>query len=193
MNHHSFAAILVLVLAASPPTRAADYAIDPNHTQVLFTYDHFGFSHITGRFGDVSGHIEFDPAAPEKSSVEADVPLASLSTGGARLDQDLGGVRFFDAQAFPIAHFKSNKVSVVGQDRLAVAGDLTIHGVVQPVVMQVTINRTGMHPLKKVPAIGLDATVTLSRSAFGLGAMVPLVGDEVTVHITMEAQQPAAK
>jgi polyisoprenoid-binding protein YceI len=45
--------------------------------------------------------------------------------------------------------------------------------------------------MKKVPALGFDATTTIKRSDFGLGAYVPNVSDEVRIRITTEALQGA--
>lgn len=185
------AALFALVLA--PSVLAAEYTIDARHSQVLFTYAHMGFSHITGRFTEVSGRFDFDPAAPAKSSIEVDLPMASLSTGVVGLDNDLNGDGFFDAAKFPNAHFKSTKVVEKGKDQLAVSGDLTIHGVTKPVVLDVTINNMGMHPMKKVPAVGFDATATIKRSDFGIARLIPIGSDDVVLRITLEAQQPKAK
>jgi len=53
----------------------------------------------------------------------------------------------------------------------------------------VTINKIGEHPMAKVPAAGFDATTTILRSDFGVGGYAPLVGDEVTIRITVEARK----
>ncbi len=184
------AALLAMVLA--PTVFAAQYIINDRHTQVTFTYTHMGFSHISGRLTQPSGHFEFDPAAPANSSIDVDLPMSSLSFGIPALDNDLKGESFLDVEKFPTAHFKSNKVTVLGKDKLAVAGDLTIHGVTQPVVFDVTINGIGPHPMYKVPAVGFDASATIKRSDFGVGGMLKAATDEVQLHITMEAQQAAA-
>lgn len=184
------AALVALVLA--PAVLAAEYKINDRHTQVMFTYTHMGFSHISGRLTQPSGRFEFDPAAPAKSSIDVDLPMSSLSFGIPALDDDLKGDRFFDVEKFPTAHFKSNKVTVLGKDRLSVAGDLTIHGVTQLVVFDVTINGIGPHPMYKVPAAGFDASATIKRSDFGIGGALKVATDEVELHITMEAQEAAA-
>ena len=118
------------------------------------------------------------------------IPLASLSTGVPKLDTHLSSADFFDAATFPTASFKSSKVSVVSPGKLKVAGDMTIHGVTRPVVLDVTINQLGEHPMRKSPAAGFDASATIKRSDFGVGGMVPMVSDEVRLDITLEAQQP---
>ena len=182
--------LATLIAAASFSAQAADkYDIDPTHTQVQFTYNHLGFSNITGRFDEVKGDFLFDAADPTKSSVSITIPVASISTGVAKLDEHLLKADFFDATQFPTATFKSTGVTAAGEGKLAVAGDLTIHGVTRPVVLAVTINGIGEHPMRKLPAAGFDATATIKRSDFGVGAYVPAVGDEVTLSITVEATQ----
>jgi polyisoprenoid-binding protein YceI len=180
--------LATLIAAASFSAQAADkYDIDPTHTQVQFTYNHMGFSNITGRFDEVKGDFLFDAADPTKSSVSITIPVASISTGVDKLDEHLLKADFFDATQFPTATFKSTGVTAAGEGKLAVAGDLTIHGVTRPVVLDVTINGVGEHPMRKLPAAGFDATAKINRSDFGVGAYVPAVGDEVTLSITVEA------
>jgi polyisoprenoid-binding protein YceI len=180
--------LATLIAAASFSVQAADkYDIDPTHTQVQFTYNHMGFSNITGRFDEVKGEFLFDAADPTKSSVSITIPVASISTGVAKLDEHLLKADFFDATQFPTATFKSTGVTAAGEGKLAVAGDLTIHGVTRPVVLDVTINGVGEHPMRKLPAAGFDASARIKRSDFGVGAYVPAVGDEVTLSITVEA------
>ena len=184
---------MLLALAFAGAASAARYEIDANHTQVEFTYSHLGFSNITGRFGEVDGHFDFDPANPAASKIDVTLPMASLSTGVPKLDSHLASPDFFDAEKFPVATFKSNKVTVLDKDRLSVDGDLTIHGVTRPVVLAVSINKLGDHPMRKTPAVGFDATTTIKRSEFGIDRMVPAVSDAVRLDITLEAQQPKAK
>ena len=93
----------LLALAFAGSASAARYEIDANHTQVRFTYTHMGYSHITGRLGQVSGNFDFDPARPAASSIDVQVPLASLSTGVPKLDSHLSSADFFDAASFPMA------------------------------------------------------------------------------------------
>ena len=179
----------LLALATGPALASQPYAIDPSHTQVEFTYSHFGFSNITGRFDKVESEFHFDPADPATSRVKVTIPVESLSTGVAKLDEHLLSADFFDAVQFPTATFTSTGVTVAGEGRLAVAGELTIHGVTRPVVMDVTINKVGTHPVSQKPAVGFDAVFEIKRSEFGVGGFAPAVSDEVRIEITVEAQQ----
>ncbi|MBS0213487.1 MAG: YceI family protein [Proteobacteria bacterium] len=189
------ASLLVAAFAfASASAFAAEpYTIDPNHTQVEYTYTHFGYSHITGRLNKVEGDFLFDAKDPTKSSIQVDIPIATISVGVPELDAELQSEMFFDAAKYPLASFKSSAVTRIDADHLAVAGDLTMHGITKPATFQVTINKIGTHPMRGVPAVGLDATTTVKRSDFGLNYLVPNVSDEVSIHATMEAYAPKAK
>lgn len=189
MTFRRLALSALLAVATFPALAAEKYEIDPTHTQVQFTYSHLGFSNITGRFDQVQGDFRFDVADPTQSSVSITIPVQSISTGVDKLDEHLLKADFFDAAQFPTATFTSTGVTAAGEGKLAVAGDLTIHGVTRPVVLDVTINKVGEHPMRKRPAAGFDARATLKRSDFGVGAYVPMVGDEVTLSITVEAFQ----
>jgi polyisoprenoid-binding protein YceI len=180
----------LLGLIAAMPAAAAVYEIDARHTQVFFTYTHGGYSHLRGRLNEVSGRFDFDPADPAKSSIEVQLPLSSLSTGVPKLDAHLQSPDFFDAARFPTASFKSTKVTVLGKDKLSVAGDLTMKGVSKPVVFEVTINSTAPSSFSKLPAAGFDAHATIRRSEFGVDAMLGAVPDEVQIDISMEARVP---
>jgi polyisoprenoid-binding protein YceI len=178
----------LLALATFSAQAADSYTIDPTHTQVEFTYSHFGFSNITGRFDTVESEFLFDPQDPTQSSVKVTIPMASLSTGVEKLDTHLLSADFFDAEKYPTATFTSTGVTAAGEGRLQVAGDLSIHGVTRPVVLDVTINKIGEHPMAKTPAAGFDARTTIKRSDFGVGNYAPAVSDEVLIEITVESR-----
>jgi polyisoprenoid-binding protein YceI len=177
-------------LASGAAFAADPYTIDPNHTQVEYTYSHLGFSHITGHLSNVEGDFLFDAKDPTKSSIQVHVPIDTITVGVKALDDELVKESFFDAAKYPLATFQSTKVTSRGKDKLAVAGDLTIHGITKPVTFDVTVNKVGMNPMRGVPAAGFDAVTTVKRSDFGLTKYVPNVGDEVTLHITMETYAP---
>ena len=179
-----------LAFASGAAVAADPYTIDPNHTQVEYSYSHMGFAHIIGHFTGVEGDFLFDPKDPTKSSIQVNVPMNTISVGVPALDDELRSDMFFDATKFPTATFQSTKVTSAGPNHLAVAGDLTIHGVTKPVTFDVAINKVGMHPMRGVPAAGFDATAVVKRSDFGVSKYVPNVSDEVTIHVTMETYAP---
>lgn len=189
-------ALLTAALAlASTAAFAAPvtYKIDPNHTNVLASWSHFGFSHPSINFGQADGSIVYDAEDVSKSSVQVTLPLKGLSAFAEDFYDHLTSADWFDAAKYPDASFKSTKVEAAGEGKLKVSGDLTVKGVTKPVVLDVALNKSAEHPLGKRQAIGFDATATVKRSEFGLSNYVPNVSDEVTLRITTEAMVPKAE
>ena len=179
--------------AAAIQIAAGTYKLDPTHTDVLVQWSHMGFSNPSAHFGNADGTLVYDAADVGKSSVEVTLPLSGLNSFTAKFDEHLRSADFFDAAKFPTATFKSTKVEAAGTNKLTVTGDLTVKGITKPVVLDVTVNGSGEHPMAKVPSVGFDATTTLKRSDFGVGAYAPAVSDDVKVRITTEASIPKAE
>ena len=181
-----------LVLVAVP-IYATTYTLDPDHTQGVFRWNHLGFSSPAAQFSQGEGTLEFDQADPTRSSVRVTIPLTSMSTGVAGLDENFQSSDFFDYAKFPAATFKSSQVQKGATHApLKVDGELSLHGITKSVALDVTINKVGINPRNHVPTVGFEAMATLKRSDFGLGLFVPQVSDEVQVHITAEAAEKSA-
>ena len=181
--------LLTSLLAASASAFAAPqtFNIDPTHTQVTFTWNHFGFSNPSARLEDIKGAVVVDQADWAKSSVEVTMPLSGLHTGVPKLDEHMKTPDFFDAAKFPDVTFKSTKVTRTGAETLDIAGDLTVHGVTKPVTLHAHVNKIGENKMIGSQTAGFDADATLKRSDFGVNKYVPMVGDEIKVHITVSA------
>lgn len=181
-------ACLLCVSGAPAIAAQAAYTLDPGHTQVQFNWSHLGFSNPGASFDDISGTLLWDAAEVSKSSVKVSMSVESVHSHVRQLDQKLRSAEFFDAAKFPKITFNSTKVErTAASNMLKVTGDLTVHGVTKPVVLEVRLNNAGNHPMLKIPAIGFDAATTFKRSDFGVAGGVPMVGDEIFVRITAEA------
>jgi polyisoprenoid-binding protein YceI len=172
------------------PTPGA-YGLDASHSHVGFSVRHLMVSKTKGRFADVSGtiHIADDPLA---SSVEVEIPVASIDTRDETRDGHLRSADFFDADNHPTLRYRSTKVTAAGGDRWTVDGELTVRGVTQPVQLEVTFEGGAKDPWGN-SKIGFTARGELDREAFGLtwnqaletGGV--LVGKTVRLEIDAEA------
>jgi polyisoprenoid-binding protein YceI len=170
---------------------AATYTIDPKHTQIVFGVKHMGLSTFFGRFGYATGSLIFDPAAPEKSALSAQIDMNNLTTHWDELDQQLKA-SVFHIDKFPNATFVATQSVKTGPNTGTVTGNLTIAGVTKPVTLNVTFNGGRNSPIPLQPyRIGFDATGTLRRSDFGLNHAIwsGMVGDEVTLWIECELEK----
>ena len=190
------AAIVTLVLApaaawaqSSPDpsqVKAGTFAADPGHTKITWSISHFGFSTYVGQFSQVAATLKLDPKALGAASLEATIQTASVGTFNPTLDTHLKAPDFLDVAKFPTATFKTTSVKTTGERTADVTGDLTLHGVTKPVVIQATFNRSGANPADKTYRLGFSGKTTIKRTEFGIKSYAPVLGDEVTLQIDAE-------
>jgi polyisoprenoid-binding protein YceI len=180
-------ALSILLLASLPAFAAEKYNIDAGHSVVTFGWNHFGFSNPTARFEKIDGVLNLDKSDITKSSVTVTLPIDGLHTGVEKLDAHLKTDEFLDAVKYPTITFNSTKVEKVGAEGLKITGDLTVHGVTKSVTLNGKINKIGDNPMMKVASAGFDADIVLKRSDFGVNKYVPMVSDEIPVHITLDS------
>ena len=167
---------------AAPQT----YEIDPSHTFPSFSYNHMGFSTQELRIDNTSGTVVYDKEAKD-AQVDITLDMTAINTGFADFDAHIKSADLFDTEEFPIATFKSTKVTFDGDAPKTIEGDLTIKGTTKPVVLEITHFHNAENPMFKKDAIGANATTNILRSDFGLDHYVQAVSDEVTINIALEA------
>ena len=186
-----------LLLATALSTSAAmvfaagRYTLDASHSQVLFSYNHLGFSTTWGMFSGFEGEITFDQEDPAGSSVTVSMPTKSMFTGWEQRDAHFMSADFFDAGDEDVITFVSTAIEVTGEGAALITGDLTLNDITKSVVLDATLNQSGTNPIANKEWLGFNATTTLLRSDFGLGAFAPAVSDEVQVQISIEAGKAA--
>lgn len=182
--------LAALLSASSTMAFAAEkYVLDSSHSQVVFSYQHLGFSTTTGMFSGFEGEIMFDQENPANSSVTVSMPTKSMFTGWEQRDAHFMSGDFFGAQNDDLITFTSTGIEVTGDNTALITGDLTMNDVTKSVVLDAKLNQAGTNPLAGKPWAGFDATTTLLRSDFNVGAYAPNVGDEVSVYISLEAMK----
>jgi len=185
--------IAAALLAATPAFAEPEaFTLDASHSQIVFNYNHLGFSTTYGMFSGFEGEIMFDADAPENSSVNVSMPLSSMFTGWEERDAHFQSADFFDVASNELVSFTSTAIEVTGDDTALITGDLTLGGVTKSVVLDAKLNQAAEHPMAKMPWLGFDATTTLLRSAFDAGNFAPFVSAEVEVFISIEAQSDGA-
>jgi polyisoprenoid-binding protein YceI len=184
----TFAALAVLapVLALGD---VSTWNLDPAHTHSTFTVRHLVISNVRGEFKSTTGVVKLDAGDPTKSSVEAVIDATTINTREEKRDAHLRSPDFFDVEKHPKITFKSSKVEKAG-DGYKVAGDLTMHGVTKPVVLDVALTPE-IKDMQGNARRGVSARTTVNRRDFGLNwskvvEAGPVVGDEVKIEIESE-------
>ena len=181
-----------LALALSSRAETQSFKIDSVHSSVGFSLRHL-VSKFSSSFTKVSGAINYDAAAPEKSSVEATIEIDSVATANEKRDAHLKTPDFFDTAKFPSATFKSKSWKKTGENTFDVTGDLTIKNVTKEVVLKTTLLGTGPGQ-GGATLTGWEAVTTIKRTDFTVGEpkFLSALGDEVTITIGIEAAHKKA-
>lgn len=183
-------AIVTGVLALAAPlglAQASTWVSDPNHSEVDFAITHMSVSKVHGRFGNVNATVEYDAADITKSRVRASIDVNTVDTGIQARDADLRSVTYFDIASFPTAIFTSTSTTKNGNDFL-IAGNLTLHGVTQPVVLEVEGPTAPVTDRQNRVHCGYSATATINRLDFGIAPKMPaaMLGDEIKLTIELD-------
>lgn len=182
----TIAAALTSTSALAAPEK---YTLDSSHSQILFSYDHLGFSTTWGMFSGFEGEIMFDQEDPAASSVTVSMPVRSMYTGWEGRFEHFMSDDFFGAAEDDMVTFTSTSIEVTGDDTAQITGDLTMNGITQSVVLDATLNQAADHPMEGKAWAGFDATTTVLRSDFEVGDFAPFVSDEVEIQISIEAMK----
>lgn len=184
--------LVLLMLVAAAHAQSTTWTIDPNHSTAAFSVRHMMINNVRGEFSKLTGTLALDSKDITRSTVEASIDAATVNTHVEARDNDLRSSDFFDVAKYPTLSFKSTKVEQVSPGKLRVTGDLTMHGVTRPVVLDVD----GPSPEIKDPfgntRIGLSASTRVNRKDWGLmynrllesGGMV--VGEEIAITLELE-------
>ena len=186
-------AIALALFVMLPVLAHADtWQIDPAHTNVEFTVRHMMISNVKGQFQKTAGTITVNGNDPASAQIDATIDASSVDTRVERRDMHLKSPDFLDVAKYPTITFKSTKVEADGPNKWKVTGDLTLHGVTKPVVLDVESSGAPISMGGKTHA-GASATTKIKRSDFGLTwnkameAGGVMVGDEVAISIDVEA------
>jgi polyisoprenoid-binding protein YceI len=144
------------------------WTIDPVHSSVEFSLDYMGFSTYRTGFRTLEGSLEFDADRPASASVTAAIPVASVDVTNERLMSRLMDADLLGGNEHPTISFRSSRIETVDSARLKVTGDLTIHGITRPVVLDTRYLGQALHPFSKKVAAAFRAETVIDRRDFGV-------------------------
>jgi polyisoprenoid-binding protein YceI len=185
-----FAAVLAVGLLVTV-SRAETFQIDPAHSSVTFTIHHL-VGRVAGHFDQFSGSFNYDEKETKSWSAQADIETASINTANPKRDDHLRSADFFDVSKYPKMTFKSTGVSNVTGKTAKLMGNLTLHGVTKPVVLDLEIGGVTKDPFGSGKRAGATAMTKINRKDYGIiwnkaleaGGM--MVGDEVDIVLNVE-------
>jgi polyisoprenoid-binding protein YceI len=165
--------------------------IDLDHTTIFWTVSHGGFTKVMYQFRKINKvDFAFDPSDVSKSSVKVEIEAASLDSNHPYRDNWARSEAELNVWKFRTITFESAKIEKTGDNTGRMTGNLTMHGVTQPITMNVIYNKGGMHVSKKFSIDGFSAQGKFKRSEFELKSFTPWISDEIEFTIQFEAMRP---
>ncbi|MGW0879007.1 YceI family protein [Streptomyces sp. NPDC002671] len=170
------------------------WTIDPAHSSVAAVAQHLGISSVRGRFTEFGGTIEIAPDDIAKSRVEAVIRAASIDTGHGMRDTHLRSADFLEVDTHPEITYRSTGLTPAGPDRWTVHGELSLHGIVRPVDLDLAYLGTGADPWGGTRA-AFRATAGLHREDFAMNynqvvqAGIAAIGTTLKVELDVQAVQ----
>jgi polyisoprenoid-binding protein YceI len=172
---------------------AGVYHLDSKEALIRYTTIHMGLTEFWGSFPNATGTLTIDPKAVGSAKVDIKVPVMGVETTNKELNAEFISSEFFDFGKYRTMHFVSTEVVRTGPRTARMTGDLTLHGVTKPIVLNVTFNNAGPNSFSKVLTLGFKAEGVVKRSDFGLGKYVPIVSDDTQITISAAFEREVGK
>lgn len=165
------------------------YRLDQDHSYIVFSYNHLGFSRPRLQFRDFDATLTLNVENPDASRLEVTIDAASIDSNVEAFNGHLKGAQLFDVEKFGEIKFSSLSSIQASDVEGEVTGILTIRDQAQPVKLRVTLNKAAKHPRSRNDTLGFSATATVKRSEWGLDLAIPSVGDDVDIVIEAEFEK----
>jgi polyisoprenoid-binding protein YceI len=171
-------ALVAATLAQAEPAAAR---LLPEKSQIVFASKQMGVP-VEGTFGSFRAQVAFNPHNLEGSAVALYIDTGSALLGVPEVDSELPKATWFDVAQFPQASFKSSTIKALGGGRFEIAGQLTIKGQVQELVVPVMITQGHGQSIA-------SGSFTIQRLAFKVGdgtwADTSIVSNDVKVRFKL--------
>ena len=187
----------MVLCTSAQAASSSDYVISSELSTVSFTVYKFVVLKEEGRFREVTGHVHYDPARPQDSTVDIVVNTASVDTNSSERDSKLRSEDFFDVPLYPTMKFVSTHVTLRPDKKLAISGNLTIHGVTKSIDVVGSVN--GVNDVEHVGRLaGFETTFHIDRTTFGVNGTrwsggKLLISPDVEIHLSIAATEQATR
>lgn len=189
--------MMALPAPAAAKYTAGSYAVDNAHSKVGFEIPHLVISTVEGTFSKFEGRIDLADKF-DKSKVSMTVDTSTINTGNTKRDDHLRSGDFFDVGQEKNKTMKFESTGITGTpDSFKLKGKLTIKGVTKDATFDGKYLGS-VNDGNGNEKAAFTAKTKINRKDFGLtwGKAVeagPVVGDEVTIDLKLQAGRPVAK
>jgi polyisoprenoid-binding protein YceI len=143
------------------------WTIDAMHSEIGFKVRHMMISNLSGNFGKFAAEAATTGDDFSTANFKFIAAIDSINTGVADRDGHLKSAEFFDAATHPEMTFQSTSVKKINDNELEISGDMSIKGVVKPIMLKADFAGIAVDPYGQTKA-GMSLTGKIKRGDFGL-------------------------
>jgi polyisoprenoid-binding protein YceI len=160
---------------------------DNPHSRIGFVVSHFGLTFVHGHFQKADVQLDLNQEDPTKTTVEVVIDAASMTTDFERRDTNVKGEHYLETDQYPTITFKSKRIEPRGENRYALVGDFTLHGVTRELTLDTTYAGETTDA-RGIGLRGLAARAAINRSDYGIkGSPVePNVDERIEIVVDVE-------
>jgi polyisoprenoid-binding protein YceI len=179
------------ILTVAP---AGTWNLDPIHSRVDFEVRYLAGT-FKGEFHEIGAELTVDA---ERVSFEGTAKVASVDVKDENLSAHLQSPDFFDAERHPELRFHARDISLDGDGKVSVDGELVIKGVTKPVTVTGTVRAPIGDPYGN-DRIGLNLAAEIDRTDFGvdwnnpLPSGEPVLANDVTILAELQFVKPGGE
>ncbi len=186
-----FSGLFVGLFASAVLAAPVEYELDEGHVSVGFLAGHARFADVLGLFSEVSGNFVYDEQTQTLVSGSVEVEADSVFTGHKKRDGHLRDDDFLATDDYDTIRFEATGYQPDSENTGTLTGEVTMLGVTRPLSLDMTLNRSGEHPIGGAYTIGGSARGHILRSEFGMDYALAddLVSDRIELIIEFEAMR----
>ncbi len=180
------ALILTGMFYAFTPTKS-EWILDNSRAKFNFTVNHLTTTHAAGHFNAFDATITSESGDLTTAVLNMTAQVTSIDTDDDKRDAEFKSTKYFDAARYPAVSFTSKEITKVDDKNYKVAGDMTIHGITKPIVL----NALELDPMNNISVAGFKVTGKIRRLDFAVGPTVPpnIVGNDIDIVAIMEFKE----
>jgi polyisoprenoid-binding protein YceI len=162
------------------------YRVDPGVSKVGFCVRHFPGQEFRGEFTNIVGGLVFPPLAAQQGQALLLIHTTSLQSENTDLLPLVAGHDFMDTSNYPEILFVGHTAHWQNYSQGHIHGDLTLHGVTQPVTFSLAVRALEDSEDNRPARILLQGRSQVERTRFDMNRYRFFVSETVRLCMNVE-------
>lgn len=191
--------IFICLLIFSNVIFARELELNNDHSKIIFDIDYMKLTTVQGTMKKYQGEFNISTGETEISDVKVSIKASSVDTNEPKRDFHIKGHEFFLVASYPEIFFEApGPAAIASGKKFKMKGYLTIRGIKRDITLEGIYKGKVVDPWNKENFF-FELSTTINRKDFGMNWNKELdnggflVGDEVRINISVQAQPKGEK